>query len=93
MTDKYRIHDVAKDLNVSSKEIIELLAKKFEEPKNHSKVLENNELNFIFEHYTKVKEVENFEEYFAMVENKNEPKELEVSKPQPKKDQGMDFGM
>ena len=70
MIEKYRVHEVAKDLNVPSKEIIEFLAEHFPEPKKHMTALEENELNLIFEHYTKKTQVENFEEYFAMGEDK-----------------------
>lgn len=70
MIEKYRVHEVAKDLNVPSKEIIEFLAEHFPEPKKHMTALEEDELNLIFEHYTKETQVENFEEYFAMGEEK-----------------------
>lgn len=72
---KYRVHEVAKDLGVPSKDIIDFLAKYYEEPRKHMTALSEEELNLIFEHYTKEKAVENFDEYFAA---KNAP---ETSKP------------
>ncbi|HEX3025703.1 MAG TPA: translation initiation factor IF-2 [Clostridia bacterium] len=63
---KYRVHEVAKDLGIPSKNIIELLAKHYEEPRKHMTALSEEELNLIFEHYTKENSVENFDEFFAM---------------------------
>ncbi|MEF9983331.1 MAG: translation initiation factor IF-2 N-terminal domain-containing protein, partial [Oscillospiraceae bacterium] len=93
MMDKYRVHEVAKDLNVPSKEIINFLGEHFEEPKKHMTALEENELNLVFEHYTKQTQVENFEEYFNMGEDKNQSPKVSdkqgndniETKPQPKK--------
>ena len=65
---KYRVHEVAKDLNVPSKEIIDLLQKHFGEVKKHMTALTEEELDVIFEHYTQLKALPNFDAYFA--ENK-----------------------
>ncbi len=71
MIDKYRVHEVAKDLKVSNKDIIDFLAEHFPtQPKKHMTALEEEELNLVFEHFTKKTQVENFEEYFAMGEGK-----------------------
>ncbi len=71
MIDKYRVHEVAKDLKVSNKDIIDFLAEHFpDQPKKHMTALEEEELNLVFEHFTKKTQVENFEEYFAMGEGK-----------------------
>ena len=47
---KYRIHEVAKDFNVSSKVISQILTDYVAAPKNHMQVLENHELDVIFEY-------------------------------------------
>ena len=52
---KYRVHEVAKDLGVPSKDVIDLLAKHFKEPKKHMTALTEEELNIVFEHFTKKK--------------------------------------
>ena len=65
---KYRVHEVAKDLNVPSKEVIDLLQKHFGEVKKHMTALTEEELDVIFEHYTQLKALPNFDAYFA--ENK-----------------------
>lgn len=75
MVEKYRVHEVAKDLGLQSKEIIELLGKYFGGERKHMTALEATELSVIFEHYTKKHSVENFDAYFAQAaERKPKPK-------------------
>ncbi|MDY4191233.1 MAG: translation initiation factor IF-2 [Oscillospiraceae bacterium] len=70
---KYRVHEVAKDLNVPSKDVITLLGEHFDTPKKHMTALTEEELNVVFEHYTKKEAVENFDAYFASGEKKEQP--------------------
>ena len=65
MMQKYRVHEVAKDLGQPSKSIIELLGERFPEPKKHMTALTEEELDYVFEHFTKEKAVENFDRYFT----------------------------
>ena len=44
---KYRIHEVAKDFNVTSKVISQILTDYIAPPKNHMQVLETNELDAV----------------------------------------------
>lgn len=67
---KYRVSDVAKDLNVPSKEIIELLSSYVQPAKKSATALEENELDIIFEHYTQKYNTNNLDAYFAEVENR-----------------------
>ncbi len=78
---KYRVHEVAKDLNVPSKDVIELLGKHFDTPKKHMTALTEEELNVVFEHFTQKAQVENFDRYFASA-NKEAPKAKEPVKKQ-----------
>ncbi len=71
---KYRVSDVAKDLGVSGKEIIELLAKHFQPAKKSATALEEKELDVIFEHYTQKHNTDNLDAYFATA-NDRKPKE------------------
>lgn len=48
MTIKYRVSDVAKDFAVSSKDITAILAPLGGEPKKSSNVLEEFELDYLF---------------------------------------------
>lgn len=74
MIDKYRVHDVAKDLNVPNKDVIDLLNSHSEEEKKHMTALTENELDLIFETYTQKNQVESFNEYFATKNEKPSPK-------------------
>lgn len=49
---KYRVHEVAKDFGVPSKEIIEIIKKYTGEEKKHMTSLTDTELNIIFEYFT-----------------------------------------
>ena len=80
MINKYRVHEVAKDFDVSSKSVLELLGKHFEGQKKSMTALEEAELNVIFEVYTQENSVESFDAYFATA---NEPKK-EAQKEEPK---------
>ena len=59
---KYRVHEVAKDFGVDIKDITDVMAEYFTAPKNHMQVLENDELNLIFDYMTKQHPVDNMEE-------------------------------
>ncbi len=62
---KYRVHEVAKDFNVTSKVITEILTEYASTPKNHMQVLEDEELSVIFEYMTQHNQVESIAEVFA----------------------------
>ena len=49
---KYRVHEVAKDLNLPNKEVIDLLGKHFEGQKKHMTALNEDELDVVFEDFT-----------------------------------------
>ena len=50
---KYRIHALAKDLKVSSREIIDFLTEKGQElPKKHMTVLTDKQLDMVFDHFS-----------------------------------------
>lgn len=65
MVIKYKAGEVAKDLALQNKELIEVVSSKFGEGKKHTTPLTEEELNFVFEHYTKETEVKNFDDYLA----------------------------
>ena len=54
---KYRVHEVAKDFNSTSKVITQILTDYATTPKNHMQVLEDEELNIIFEYLTQHNQV------------------------------------
>ena len=79
---KYRIHEVGKDFGKSSKVVLELLAKYFDDTKNHMTALEDKELDIIFETFTQESAVSSFDEYFATA---SQPK-AEEKKPEKKQE-------
>ena len=62
---KYRVHEVAKDFGVPTKQITEILTKYAETPKNHMQVLEDRELSLIFEYLTQHNQVSGIQVIFA----------------------------
>ncbi len=63
---KYKLNDVAKDLGMQNKQVADMLHDRFGgEAKKHATPLTEEELDFLFERYTKDAEVDNFEEYLA----------------------------
>ena len=86
---KYRVHEVAKDFNVKSNGVIELLGKYFDDTKKHQTALTDEELDIIFETLTQEKQVESFDEYFKATatkkeENKNNKDDAPVKKTEEK---------
>ncbi len=64
---KYRVHEVAKDFKVATKVVTEILTKYATTPKNHMQVLENQELDYIFEYLTQHHQMESIAEVFTDV--------------------------
>ena len=62
---KYRIHEVAKDFGMTSKDISQILTDYATTPKNHMQVLEAGELDLIFEYLTQHHQVGSIAEIFA----------------------------
>ena len=64
--EKYRIHELAKDFETTSKVISEILTTYFTAPKNHMQVLETPELDVIFEYMTQHNQIASIAEVFAV---------------------------
>jgi len=62
---KYRIHEVAKDFGLPTKTMMELVEKYFGKPRNHMQVLEDDQLNLLFDVITKQHQVDSLETVFA----------------------------
>ena len=62
---KYRVHDVAKDLSVPNKDVIDTLEKYEGQTKKYMAALTEDELNLVFESFTQKNNSENLNEYFA----------------------------
>ncbi len=66
MINRYKISDLAKDFNMSSKDIIALVTSLTGEEKKSSAVLIENEIALVFDALTKQNAVKSFDAYFAM---------------------------
>ena len=75
---KYRVHEVAKDFKMNSKDISQILTDYATTPKNHMQVLEDDELDIIFEYLTQHNQVNDLAEIFADAAPK---KKAESAKP------------
>ena len=67
MISKYRVHEVAKDFDIKSNIVVDLLGKYFDGQKKHMTALEEDELDVIFETFTKENQTEDLNEYFNFV--------------------------
>ena len=66
MTIKCKLSDIAKDLNLTSKEIADFLGDAIGgEARKAGTILTEQELDVIFEHYTSERQVADFDAYFA----------------------------
>ena len=72
MMEKYRVHEVAKDLGVPSKDVLELLGKYFSDVKKHMTALEPKELSVIFEYYTAKTAVDSLDAFFKSGQERRE---------------------
>ena len=75
---KYRVHEVAKDFNVTSKVIGQILTDYVAPPKNHMQVLENHELDVIFEYMTQHNQAASLEDIFKVPEKPAAPAKKEA---------------
>ena len=88
VVNKYRVHEVAKDFGVATKQVTEILTKYAETPKNHMQVLTDRELSLVFESLTQNNQVAGIHIIFAegakAAEQKQEakPAPAQTGKPQ-----------
>ena len=75
MINKYRVHEVAKDFDIKSNIVVDLLQAHFDGQKKHMTVLEDDELDLIFETFTKDNEVADLNEYFEFMPTAKKEKE------------------
>ena len=79
---KYRIHEVAKDFGWQTKDVSNIVAEFYEKPKNHMQVLEDDQLNVIFDYITYNNQIDSIESVFAEAAKAAEPeKPVEAEKP------------
>ena len=88
VANKYRVHEVAKDFGVATKDVTEILTKYAETPKNHMQVLEDRELSLVFEYLTQHNQIDNIITIFAEGAKPQEKKAESAKKQENKPRQG-----
>ncbi len=68
---KYKVYEFGKDFGMSSNQIMDILEKYYERPKNHMGSLTQKELDLLFDYITTQRGGENFEQYIELL---NAPK-------------------
>ena len=63
---KYRLKEVAADFGVAPKEIAEIISKFYEKPKSNTQVLNDQELNVVFDYMTQKNQISSLEQVFAV---------------------------
>ena len=64
---KYRVREVAKDLDIPNKDVIDILAKYFPEPKKYMTALTEEELDVVFEAFTQQRSMKSLDEYLSLI--------------------------
>ena len=88
--EKYRVHEVAKDLNIPTRTVMDILSKYVATPKNHMQVLTDKELSVIFDYMTSNNQVSSIQVIYADAapEKKEQPKAQPAAKPAPQAQSG-----
>ncbi|MBO6053889.1 MAG: translation initiation factor IF-2 [Oscillospiraceae bacterium] len=63
---KYRIREVAKDFDLPVKTVMDLVAEFYDKPKNNMQVLDEDQLNFLFDVITQRNQIASLEQVFAV---------------------------
>ena len=81
---KYKVNELAKDLGLQTKDIVEVLTKYYDAPKKSGQNLEEEELNLVFEYLTQNNQISGIEVIFAEAaaaeQAKTEPVKAESAK-------------
>ncbi len=63
---KYRVKEVAADFGIAPKEVSEIIGKFMEKPKSYSQVLNDAELNVVFDYMTQKNQIKDLAQVFAV---------------------------
>ncbi len=86
---KYKIREVAKDFDMPTKSVMNMVTEHFEAPKSSAQVLSDDQLNLVFDLITKENQIDSIEEVFAarMQQTQDNPDLLVVEDAPAKKEQ------
>ncbi len=79
MVVKYKVHELAKDFDMKSNAVIDLLKQFDETPKKSQTSLTSDELDIVFDRFTTQYSVENFDSFFAAKKPEEKPQVEENS--------------
>ena len=79
MVTKYKLHELAKDLNVQNQDIIDILNGQFEGTKKAMTALTQEEANYVLEYMTQKNQVGSLDEFFSKVNEKKPEKKEPVA--------------
>ena len=65
LTNKIKVHDIAKSFNLPSKEIMNILTEYSTTPKSHSAVMTEEEISIVLDYLTQKHQISSIEEIFA----------------------------
>ena len=63
---KYRLKEVAADFGISPKEVSDIISKFYDRPKSNTQVLNDNELNVVFDYMTQKNQIKDMAQVFAV---------------------------
>ena len=63
---KYRVKEVATDFGKTPKEIADIISKYYEKPKSNTQVLNEAELNALFDDITRNNQIKSLEQVYAL---------------------------
>ena len=63
---KYRVKEVAADFGITPKEVSEIIGKFGEKPKSYTQVLNDSELNVVFDYMTQKNQIKSIDQVFAV---------------------------
>ena len=63
---KYRLKEVAADFGVPPKEIADIISRYYDKPKSNTQVLNDQELNAVFDYMTQKHPIDSLEQVFAV---------------------------
>ena len=89
---KYRLKEVATDFGVSPKEISDIIAKFYEKPKSNTQVLNDQELNAVFDYMTQKNQIASLEQVFAVKPAAPKQEAPKAAAPQQNRPQGQQQG-
>ena len=82
---KYRVKEVAADFGMAPKEVSEIIGKYYEKPKSYTQVLNEDELNAVFDHITRHNQIADIAQVFNVQPKEQPAPKEEAPKAEPKK--------